>query len=225
MYHSIGTSLAHDSYGISLPRDVFTDHVHRLSKEWTVVPMTVETFRKPVAELTVGITFDDGYQDNLWAAEVLTQYHMPFTIFVSSDMVNQPGYLTTDQMLQLANNPLCTIGAHGKSHCRISECSDEEQTAEVDGCKNELESMISKPVTTMSFPHGDFDDQVIAKVQKAGYELAFTSIEGLNESPVMDRFRIRRTEIINGDDADILAKKVLGFNDFMYWKHAVKQWI
>ena len=52
------------------------------------------------------------------------------------------------------DEPLCTLGAHTVSHPKLDTLSREQQQAEIEGSKRELEAMIGREVKHFSFPHG-----------------------------------------------------------------------
>lgn len=82
------------------------------------------------------ITFDDGLEDVYTIAyPYLAQKGIPFTAFVLSGKIGQPGYLTKEQLLEMAANPLVTIGLHGVDHTKLSEVDEETQRREVEGSK------------------------------------------------------------------------------------------
>lgn len=61
-----------------------------------------------------------------------------------------------------------TIGCHTVSHPGLSRLDYEEQEREITGAKTYLESLLSGDITTMSYPHGMYDDRTIQICRKAG---------------------------------------------------------
>jgi len=87
MYHRVAIERS-DPWGLCVSPMHFEEHLDVLRRHRNVVSMT-ELHRRllagDVAPDTVALTFDDGYVDNLLAAEpLLRQYDVPATVFVAS---------------------------------------------------------------------------------------------------------------------------------------------
>lgn len=113
----------------------------------------------------VVVTFDDGYRDNYTLAyPLLKRLGVPFTIYVTTGLIDnkmeawwyagQALGMSLDELRALAAEPLCTLGAHTVSHPKLDTLSREQQQAEIEGSKRELEAMIGREVEHFSFPHG-----------------------------------------------------------------------
>jgi peptidoglycan/xylan/chitin deacetylase (PgdA/CDA1 family) len=218
MYHAVGSEVSGDRQGqYRIDAGRFRDHMHCLA----------ESGRQPVAHLGDGIgagaglaiTFDDGYLDTLTvAAPIMVDLGFPFTVFVTPDFVRsgEGRYLSPTALRDLAAQQGVTIGAHGNSHRRLTECGDAELTHELAGSRAWLEDALSRPVTTMSYPHGAVDDRVRAATAAAGYMLAACSRFGAHRQND-DRLLIARTDIWAQDDTTRLMAKVSGAWDWMGW--------
>lgn len=127
----------------------------------------------------VSITFDDGFLNN-WevAAPVLIERKTPFTVFMISDFVapEKNQYMNREHLLELSASEFSTIGAHGKTHRPLATLSLEEAREEMRISKYELENIIGKEVSTMSFPHGSFTDLLVSTAQELGYKKCGNSL-------------------------------------------------
>lgn len=122
----------------------------------------------------VAITFDDGLADVYSIAyPYLKNRNIPFTIFIVNDFLDTEGYLTTEQLIKMSNDPLITIGAHGVSHKVLSELSSEQKWQEVNESKIRLEQLICKKIKLFAYSHGQYDNECLEMVEKAGYIGAF----------------------------------------------------
>jgi peptidoglycan/xylan/chitin deacetylase (PgdA/CDA1 family) len=85
--------------------------------------------------------------------------------------------ITADQLRRLAAGRVA-IGAHGQTHAPLTEV---DAGAELTTARRELERRLGDgaAVTTLSFPHGRFDDGVVRTARGAGYQLLFTSVPEL----------------------------------------------
>lgn len=172
MYHSIlQSSKVEDIFSLSL--DKFTAQLELLKKD------NVKLIPFSNAESGVSITFDDGHRDNYeLAVPLLLEKQIPFTIFLITDFISEAhkDYLDKDQIKELAKNPLVTFGTHGKTHRPLSGIGIDEAKEELRASKAMLEDLIGKEVTTMSFPHGQFNNEILENAQRFGYQRCGTSI-------------------------------------------------
>lgn len=131
----------------------------------------------------VCITFDDGYKDNYeFAYPILKREHIPFSIFVTTDFVDNkttmwwyPGEslgMSLNQLSIIAKDPLCTIGAHTISHPRLEDLSVSQQEKEIVESKLWLEERLGHAIDYFSYPHGSFNEQTKRLVREAGFKMA-----------------------------------------------------
>ena len=81
--------------------------------------------------------------------------------------------LTKDQILEMANNPLHTIGSHTVTHPDLTKLSVTSIDSELINSKNYLENITNKPIEYFAYPYGNYNEIVIENVKKAGYKAAF----------------------------------------------------
>jgi peptidoglycan/xylan/chitin deacetylase (PgdA/CDA1 family) len=104
------------------------------------------------------------------------------------------------------------IGAHTRTHPILSWLAPHELSAEIGGCKEQLEAALRSPVPHFAYPNGsrrDYTAETIAAVARAGFRAAVTTIPGAN-SIATPTYELRR---IAGDDEDVahFAQSVSGF--------------
>ncbi len=83
--------------------------------------------------------------------------------------------LTPEQVAELENHPLISIGAHTVSHPNLRCLKNGELMAELVESKKALEEWIGRPVTDMAYPYGDLNKRVQRAVIEAGYQSAYTT--------------------------------------------------
>lgn len=116
------------------------------------------------------LTFDDGLRDVYTVAyPYLKQEGIPFTVFPLTGKLDQPGYLTTDQLKELAADPLVTVGSHGISHVHLSREDRDTQERELTESKRTLEALTGKPCDTAAYPFGHYNDTTLSLMRSAGY--------------------------------------------------------
>ena len=161
---------------------------------------------------SLSITFDDGYTDALTViAPLLCARQIPFHVFVSSARMNGTDrkYLSPAQVVEVSNMPGVTIGAHGASHRSLTSLSSPELATELRASKVDLEAVLQKPVTTMSYPYGHVDEPVRKAAQDAGFTFAATSKWGFNASSNNSLLQ-RRIDMWSGDSKRTVENKILG---------------
>lgn len=138
----------------------------------------------------VGITFDDGYLNNLThALPVLQQHGFSATCYFvsrrlghSNDWDRAIGIKQTRLMGQPQLREWVAggqeAGAHTRTHPRLRGLDTTEAQREIAGSKLELEAVTGKPVQHFCYPFGEFDPQHVQMVQEAGYQTATTTQRG-----------------------------------------------
>jgi len=86
--------------------------------------------------------------------------------------------LSWEQIIELAAEPLCTIGAHTVSHPALPTLSDEKIRKELSEGKKRIEEIIKKPVKHFAYPYGRFDERVVQLVMEQ-FSTAVTTKWGL----------------------------------------------
>lgn len=86
------------------------------------------------------------------------------------------------------------IGSHTMSHAILLRQCQPDLDYELAGSRARLEDILGRPVRSFAFPNGDFDDQSLAAVPRAGYETAVTTRIGTN-APDASLFELRRFNI------------------------------
>lgn len=161
---------------------------------------------------TVCITFDDGYAENCdKAIPWLIKQRIPVTYFVTSDNIlsgrpfphdvaaNCPLEPNTVAQIQALAEAGIEIGAHTRSHPDLGRVTSlAELNDEIVGSKQDLESLIDKPVRYFAFPYGLHQNMTsagFAIAHQAGFA-GVCSAYGAYNMPGDDSFHIQR---IHGD--------------------------
>lgn len=139
----------------------------------------------PTAGLAA-LAFDDGLIGvHRHALDVLAEEGAPATVFAVSRVWGAepewwPGSARTmdrTEMLEARAAGL-TIDAHTRTHPSLPACDDAALAAEVAGCRADLEDLTGEPVRTLAYPQGHHDARVRAAARDAGYDAAFTFLNG-----------------------------------------------
>jgi peptidoglycan/xylan/chitin deacetylase (PgdA/CDA1 family) len=85
--------------------------------------------------------------------------------------------LTPQETIRLAGAPQIDIGAHSVTHGMLSTQSAGTQRWEMRESKQDLETLIGRPVAGFAYPHGDYGPETLQIVRESGFEFACT-VEG-----------------------------------------------
>ena len=144
------------------------------------------------------ITFDDGHVSNHeYAASILQSASLYATFFLTAGFIgNNPGFMGWTQIRELV---ACghSFGAHGWSHCFLTQASDQQLRIELHKSRFSIEDNLGCVVDSISLPGGRYDARVLRFAIEAGYRRVYTSqpwlykrIEGSLE--VFGRVMVRR---------------------------------
>jgi peptidoglycan/xylan/chitin deacetylase (PgdA/CDA1 family) len=103
-----------------------------------------------------------------------------------------------------------TFGGHGLDHLLLTQVSDAQAVAEIDGSKAALDEKLAEPTPTFSYPNGYWSPRLAEQVRRAGYRLAFSAMGGPMTSDD-DPWTLRRVNIhesVTDTDALFLARLV-----------------
>lgn len=106
------------------------------------------------------------------------------------------------------------IGAHTHTHCRLPRVEAPQLSTELDEPRLRLESEVQRPVVSLCYPNGspqDYDSQIIAAAEKAGYRSAVTSYF---DGKLGDMYELRRHGA--GPDMFQFRKCLWGVEDLAY---------
>jgi peptidoglycan/xylan/chitin deacetylase (PgdA/CDA1 family) len=102
--------------------------------------------------------------------------------------------LSVEEARSLARSELIEIGAHTVTHPVLSAQAPALQRAEIRQSKTECEEIVGRPVTSFSYPHGDYTEESVSAVAEAGFICACTT-EYRSVCRGSDRLRLPRVYV------------------------------
>lgn len=179
MYHSISSPAEPMPGDIDISPERFEQQLEWLARTKRVVTLDETLFHPP--SRAIAITFDDGYRDNLTVAlPLLEKFKLPMTLFVVAGFVDSDGYLSEEELQEIASHPLITIGSHGLWHRHFNRITLDEARFELKESKHLLEGTIGKPVDLMAWPYGECTAEVEQLAGECGYRAAWSVWKGTN---------------------------------------------
>lgn len=126
--------------------------------------------------------------------------------------------LTWEEVKNLSNEPLITIGAHTKNHVALKQQNKELVEQELRNSKLELESKIGKKVMHFAFPYGglfDVSNADIELTQKVGFKTATLNQPGnIFRCNKDSKFALARMPLGNKIDEDKMKHYLNGIYHF-----------
>ena len=232
MYHRFGQD-KYPSTSVTLAQ--FEAHIeHLASGGYTVLPvpeiLAAIDAGRPLPERTVGITVDDATRSTFVEAwPRLEEAGMPFTVFVSTDPVDEghAGIMSWDELRQLVAAGV-TIGNHSAAHGQLWQADADANRADLLRAQRRLQEELGVDATLFAYPYGEWNGVVRALVAELGFTAAFGQHSGvvaahtdrlnlprfaLNESyGAMDRFGLIVDTVPLGAIAVTPADQILAEN-------------
>jgi peptidoglycan/xylan/chitin deacetylase (PgdA/CDA1 family) len=177
---------------------------------------------KKIADHSVVLTFDDGYQNfQDHAFPILQHYGFPASVFVVAGLLGgQAQWLAAEgrpaprlldrSALQEMQAAGISFGSHTMTHPFLSRIDPLRRREEIRTSKAVLEDLLEKEIVHFCYPDGDFDEDVVVEVASAGYTAGLTCIRG-SATPA--------------DTPLLLPRKAISFGDSLigvFWKLHLK---
>lgn len=198
----IGTNLS-----VSLNR--FTEQLNYLSDNgYTTIDFS-QLARFPnqaIPEKPIILTFDDGYDDNFQAYEILKSKNMTGVFYIIYNYLERNGHLKRQQVVDISKNGM-EIGSHTMNHLDLTKLTESDLLYELSDSKTLLEGLINDTVISLCYPSGKYDNVVVEKAKSAGYENAVTTNPGIATTSD-DRFRLKRIRVSHNDSLQTFSSKL-----------------
>jgi peptidoglycan/xylan/chitin deacetylase (PgdA/CDA1 family) len=118
----------------------------------------------------ISFTFDDGFDNHMLAAKMLEDRGMLGTFYVIASRLDQPGYLTVENVKQLARSKH-EIGGHTFTHQHLPDLPVDEAARELCDSRNALMDL-GLSIESLAYPFGDSAPVVDELARSCGYNSA-----------------------------------------------------
>ena len=151
--------------------------------------LTGESPRRQLASRINGVLKDqpDGMKDRL-----IEQIAAQCLVNLPDRPPGDSESCTWEQLRQMESAGI-EIGSHTVTHPVLTRVAPDRLRRELEESRGRLEDMLGHPVTSFCYPNGAYDRTVRDAVAQAGYRLAMTSDDGLNDATI-DPLAIRRIQ-------------------------------
>lgn len=121
------------------------------------------------AELSVGLTFDDGRaSDYELAYPILLEKGFRAEFFVNTANIGRPGYLTWAQIEEMHRSAM-VFQSHSHDHIVLSLLPARDLRRQLEKSKQVLEDRLGSAVDFLAIPYGISNQRVVRAAQEAGY--------------------------------------------------------
>lgn len=184
MYHRFGET-TYPSTNVRLEQ--FEAHISEISTgDYAVRPLPeiVRALRTGTAlpDRTVALSIDDAFlsvYNEAWPR--LKKAGIPFTLFIATDPIDQrkKGYMSWEQLAELAQSDLVTIGSQTASHLHMAASSEKRNTADVAKSNARFKEKLGFVPKLIAYPYGEYSLAVRKVAKAAGFETGFGQHSGV----------------------------------------------
>jgi peptidoglycan/xylan/chitin deacetylase (PgdA/CDA1 family) len=109
------------------------------------------------------------------------------------------------ELIDLAQQPLISIGAHTSNHAALSFLDIKSQREEIRSNKLWLENVLNRPILGFSYPNGSYNSDTISLMKEMEFKYACTTKEMRNSSYISD-YELPRYQVYNWNSNDFINK-------------------
>ena len=140
----------------------------------------------------VALTFDDGYVDFYTnVLPIIKKYNIKTNLYIITSTTINGKYVNEEQIKELSNSGLVSIGSHTVSHNPLASLKAEQIETELKDSKEYLENLLGKEIKTISYPTGSYNSSVLNTAQEY-YKYGITTIEGTQNMNNFSKYKIIR---------------------------------
>lgn len=184
------------------------DQLYNFMKNGSILPS------KPII-----ISFDDGYYSTYeYAYPILKELGMKAEVAVvtgtkerDKDTVllkkQKADHFNWKQAIEMEKSGFIDLQSHTVTHEVLDTVSNTSLTNQLKSSKDSLEKVLSKKISTIIYPQGGYNENVITESLNAGYKIGVTTKVGLNyyKDNVMT---LKRFIVCHGNSAQQIEKMI-----------------
>ena len=175
----------------------------------------------------VGITFDDGYLNNLEnAAGVLKRFNFSSTCYVVSELMGKTN--EWDRALGIASASLMDldqlkqwiasgqeVGSHTQHHVDLTTTDSQTSHSEILNSRISLSQQLNTNIQQFCYPYGRYASEHVDIVKSSGYIVATTTARGKVHADD-SAFELRRVPVVRSTSLPQFLFKVLSSYEDRY---------
>lgn len=132
------------------------------------------------------------FKERKFIAATLEELRRKYNVSFENCHTDHYKLLNDDEIFNLANHPLITVGVHGLYHTDWSQMGREECLAELQSCKDILSRISKKDVSSVAFPFGSHNKMVLDCCLESGFTqiVSVEMLAGIQHDKLRDRLGI-----------------------------------
>ncbi len=173
---------------------------------------------KTIQKNYVVLTFDDGCESFFrFAFPILESFNYPASIYPITGFLGKVLKINGrryDNLKILSKNRLIElsklgvhIGAHSEHHFKLSKIPIFEAETEIKNSKFYLEQLLGVSIDSFSFPHGDYNKEILRLIEQLGFSNSLTCISDFAQN-AKTLFEIPRKYVTYFDTIETFKQKL-----------------
>ena len=170
---------------------------------------------RPAVRHAFAITFDDGFENVLLAADVLARFNWTATVFLVSQFIGgENGWEIDSKSIPhfplLSTRQIATLkqagyrfGAHTRTHRRLDRLDESSLVDELVGSRDTVEQATGEPCRLFAYPYGIVTERA-SRIARAAFDASFGTTLArcetacrLHDLPRIDAFYFRNNKMID----------------------------
>jgi peptidoglycan-N-acetylglucosamine deacetylase len=123
-------------------------------------------------EKALTFSYDDGQIYDRQLVSIFNEFNLKATFHLNSGTLDTEGYVTKEEVSTLYKGH--EIACHGVHHAYFTHLSKEQLVNEVLMDRKALENLVGYPVRGLSYPFGEYSEEVIGTLEALGIEYSRT---------------------------------------------------
>jgi len=180
MYHRFNEN---EYPSTNIKNEVFVEHLEAINNS-NLKFITFNEFNKMIKSNIdknyILLTIDDAFESfyiNAWP--ILKSRKIPFILFVSTREINKHGYMTWEQIKELEESSLVTIGNHSHSHGYLIDWDYGKIKHDLETSIKIFKDNIGYSPKIFSYPFGEYSSNLKKIVSDLKFEFAFGQHSGV----------------------------------------------
>ena len=154
--------------------------INKLGLEFITFKKFKEIIQTNIDKNYVLLTIDDGFESfykNAWP--ILKNKKIPFILFVSTREVGKHGYMNWDQINEVKDSNLATIGNHSHSHDYLIDWENDKIKDDLNESIKIFKNKIGYSPKIFSYPFGEYSNDLKKIVSDLKFKFAFGQHSGV----------------------------------------------
>ena len=170
----------------NIRNEIFTEHLKEINKlgiEFISFNKFEKIIKENIDKNYLLLTIDDGFESfylNAWP--ILKSKKIPFILFISTREVGKYGYMNWEQIKEIKNSGLATIGNHSHSHDYLIDWDNDKIKLDLKESIRIFKKELGYSPEIFSYPFGEYSTSLKKIVSDLNFKFAFGQHSGVIDS-------------------------------------------